>query len=494
MKVKYLWVIMITLSFFGCDDNTGSLGLDMLPEEDKITTIDKTYDVITNSILSGPVYARTDTAYIGRYSDSKFGDYNASFLSQLNNLDSLKFPAVYDRKTKKGHMVKDETLSTELVLMYKKYFGDPLSPIHIGVYELDKIIADSKTIHYTDINPEDYFNRNDPKALLGGVTFSAADLGTPDDQKKLETYFPKITVPLPKSLGEEILRKNRNNPEYFYSNDAFLKNVFKGIYVEADQGNGSIVYVEQVHLKIRFEYYALGKDSTILQTHDKKDSILIGQQIFAGTKEVFQLNRTQTSPETVLENLVAEDTHTYLKSPAGIFTELTLPIEELMADEEIKNDTIHSVKFSFETYNNDKNELFTMRKPARLLMVRKSEMKSFFEENKIPDNITSFKGDLSNGEYVFNNLSRLINYLSDEKANAKEALPEDWNKMVLIPVDLDMIVEKDYRGQDILRVIKVRHNLRPEYAKLSGGLKGNKIKMKAIFTSFNDPAFENKKK
>ena len=27
MKVKYLWVILLSLTFFGCDDNTGTLGL-----------------------------------------------------------------------------------------------------------------------------------------------------------------------------------------------------------------------------------------------------------------------------------------------------------------------------------------------------------------------------------------------------------------------------------------------------------------------------------
>lgn len=30
MKVKYLWVILLSLTFFGCDDNTGTLGLGMV--------------------------------------------------------------------------------------------------------------------------------------------------------------------------------------------------------------------------------------------------------------------------------------------------------------------------------------------------------------------------------------------------------------------------------------------------------------------------------
>ena len=35
MKVKYLWVILLSLTFFGCDDNTGTLGLGMFPGGDQ---------------------------------------------------------------------------------------------------------------------------------------------------------------------------------------------------------------------------------------------------------------------------------------------------------------------------------------------------------------------------------------------------------------------------------------------------------------------------
>ena len=492
MKVKYLWVMMITLSFFGCDDSTGSLGLGMLPDQDKITTIDKTYDVTTNSILSDAVYARTDTAYLGKYSDSKFGDYNASFMSQLNCLDSLKFPEVYDPIKKTGEMVEDQTIETQLTLLYSKYFGDPFSPIHVNVFKLNKDIQESNEIHYTNIDVDNYVDRSDIKARLGDVTFSAADLGTDDEIKNSEDYYPSIVIPIRKEVGDDILRKNRTNPEYFYNNKAFIKNVFEGLYLEADQGNGSIAYVEQVVLSVKFRVYVLDEENNIRQTHDKKDSTVVGVMNFANTKEVFQLNRLITSPESVLEELAEEKNNTYIKSPAGIFTEVKLPIEDIMNDDEIKNDTIHSIKLKFETYLNDDNGYFTMNKPEKLLMIRKSEMTSFFEESKIPDNITSFIADLSKetGQYIYPNVSRLVNYLSAEKTNAKEGeLAEDWDKMVLIPVTTEQRIESDYYGNRKVVIVKVRHNLKPEYARFLGGPDGDKLKMSAIFTSFNDPAF-----
>ena len=53
MKVKYLWVILLSLTFFGCDDNTGTLGLGMFPGGDQnINGKFATIDVKTQSELA----------------------------------------------------------------------------------------------------------------------------------------------------------------------------------------------------------------------------------------------------------------------------------------------------------------------------------------------------------------------------------------------------------------------------------------------------------
>ena len=60
MKVKYLWVILLSLTFFGCDDNTGTLGLGMFPGGDQnINGKLATFDVKTQSELAGKVFAKT---------------------------------------------------------------------------------------------------------------------------------------------------------------------------------------------------------------------------------------------------------------------------------------------------------------------------------------------------------------------------------------------------------------------------------------------------
>ena len=53
MKVKYLGILLFAiLAFYGCDDNTGTLGMGMLPDSDGISAQTKTFESSTKSNLS----------------------------------------------------------------------------------------------------------------------------------------------------------------------------------------------------------------------------------------------------------------------------------------------------------------------------------------------------------------------------------------------------------------------------------------------------------
>ena len=58
-----------------------------------------------------------------------------------------------------------------------------------------------------------------------------------------------------------------------------------------------------------------------------------------------------------------------------------------------------------------------MNIPQYVLMVRKQDMFSFFEENKITDNKTSFLSQYSssNNTYTFTNIAPLITYCIEER-------------------------------------------------------------------------------
>lgn len=129
MKVKYLGALLLTatLTFFGCDDNTGTLGIGMLPGSDGISAHTTTFNVVTRSVFADSVFAKTSTGYVGRFTDSKFGSYEASFLTELNCRDGFKFPEEYDFEKKTGRLTKNRITGVRLRVYYSSWFGDSLN-------------------------------------------------------------------------------------------------------------------------------------------------------------------------------------------------------------------------------------------------------------------------------------------------------------------------------------------------------------------------------
>ena len=446
MKAKYVWVALLALTFFGCDDNTGTIGWDMLPDSDQnINGRYTTYELTTNSDLSGPVFAKTSVGYVGKFTDKEFGEYEASFLAQLNSPDGISFPSVYDPETNpKGVMAGDSIHTAELILYYKSYFGDSINPCRMTVYELDENLTQN---YYTD------------------------------------------------KLGKRIYRLNRDHPEYFKTSEAFINNVFKGIYAKNDYGNGTILYVDQINLNVVIRCHEKDSLGNNLKKKNGADSLYYTTRTFATTKEVIQANKFVNSEK--LNEIAKKTDCTYLKSPAGIFTHATLPINKIY--EELSHDTINAVKLTFNSYNQPDNGKFSMKAPTYVLLLREKERQSFFEENKLTDNITSYlavhNAIISNkpttNQYVFTNLTRLINACVNEKQEAKkkagdswneaawEAANPDWNKVVLIPV----LVQYDSSSNK--NMISIQHDLQPGYVKLEGGPDGTKLKLEVTYTNFN---------
>ena len=97
MKIKYLCALLLAALTYSCDDTTPGIGDTTIPDGDHIQAGGKIYDVTTRSILADSVYARTSTAYLGRYTDPQFGEFTSDFIAQFNCTDDFEFPeAVQD--------------------------------------------------------------------------------------------------------------------------------------------------------------------------------------------------------------------------------------------------------------------------------------------------------------------------------------------------------------------------------------------------------------
>ena len=524
MKVKLLGAMLgASLTFFACDDTTNTLGMGMLPGTDAVKASTTTFEVTTRSVAVDSVYAKTAIGYVGKFTDPEFGDYTASFLTELNCTEDFKFsdvlPDVYEEYVErdtlkgKGTLVDDKVEGLRLLVYYDDWFGDSLNACRMSVYELNdqwKMDRRNENYRYTSINPEKYKGR-----LLGRKAYTAYDASVPDsvrnatDSNGNRTYYPVLTFDLDTEIGEQIMELNRKM-DGFKDADDFIENVFGGVYIESDFGDGTILYVDRVDLEFSYRFHyvdslgvALKKKVNDENGYIGDDSTYIGRQsLFASTKEVIQANRFANSDRVVAK--AEEKEWTYIKSPAGIFTEASLPYDEIYR--KLSADTLNAVKLTFTNYEDRNNQAFSMGAPEEVLLIRKQDVKEFFEENQINDNLTSFvtthNSDAVN-QYHFPNIARLVTTCINEKKAARaEAEKEagaswneeewnaqwneenpDWNKVWLIPVQ----ITTQQTSSSTTVTTAVQHDLQPGYAKLQGGdpeQGGQKLTLEVTYTSF----------
>ena len=464
MKLKYLYAGLLAALIYSCDDATTGIGDSTIAAGDSIPAGAAVYNVHTRSILADSVFARTSTAYLGKYTDPQFGEFSADFIAQFNCVDNYEFPETVQ-----------EITGIQMRMFYETYFGDSLNAMRMQIDTLDKIIPEKElSTFYTSVNPTQYFDENaNPVARKAfaarGASASDSTIINYDNNGKpipYSYYWQDIKLPL--SLGQHMYNKYKEDKNNYKNAEAFIKNVLKGFYIHCTHGDGTILYFTDMQLRLNFKYLIESKST------GKVDSLVNGSTTFAATKEVIQANRFQNSDR--LKELIEEKEFTYLKTPAGIFTEVTLPVEEI--HEMHMRDTLNAASITFTRYNEKGDNKYPMGIPQHLLMVRKCDMHDFFEKNETFDNLTSFIAEYSSmsesaNTYSFPNISSLITHCINEKKQGKN--DADWNKVVLIPVK----VEKDSNGT----IIGLKSNLDMESACLMGGEK-NPLKMQVLYTTF----------
>ena len=441
MKKYFVYILTLLACLTSCDDNTGTLGGSVIPDNDVITIDTATYWATSRSIAVDSVLGKTNKVYLGRFTDPQTKSVlEADFIAQFNCEEGGNvFPDI---------IPGDSAMKVELRLFFTSYFGDPTNTMTAEVYELQETLQEGER-YYTDFDPDQFIKEGEP---LATKVYTLTDYTLEDSELNDSEHYHNVNIPLPREIGTEIIRKFRSNPEFFANASNFIENVCNGYYVKAAQGDGTILYIDQATLNIHFQ----DSDS---------DSTFVTQ--FAGTGEVLQANRFNTKKETLLP-LVEDNSCTYLKTPAGIFTEVTLPVDDILAN----NDSINAAKIIFSCYYDDYDTDYKFGTPQILLMVHKDEMYSFFEKNKLTDDISSFYTTYNStyNRYEYSNISRLITYCDSKREES-----ENWNKVALIPVTT-ITDSNSY-------IVNFRHDFSLNSVRLVGG--NDKIKVRVITSKFN---------
>lgn len=427
MKILRLLTVLViaALTFAACDDTTEGIGGSITNKIDNINISDSAFNVTTKSIVAGAVLSRNNTGLIGKMKDPETGNYvKGDYMTQLSVLPTFSVDTLdYIKQANNGSIEAD---SCYLLVSYNASYGDTIAPMKVTAYEMTKPMAENKEYYSNyDAFKEGCVNENNQHWS------SNYNLSNTSDVKNFKIYLNKKYTKdgkTYKNYGSYIMQTYAEHPEYFKTNYKFLYNVCPGFYIKNVGGTGNMAKIWNTELIFYWtRKKTINTDST---------AVSIGYNRFDGTEEVLQLNKIENDTEN-LKKLASKDQEkcTYLKSPAGIFTEVTLPIEDIMKGHE--KDTLNTATISFPRLNNENEDNpYNFATPSTILMVQKDSLQSFFEKSKLADNRTSYTASYSStgtykNAYTFQNIANLVSAMYKNKGKG-----ENWNKVVLVPVNV----------------------------------------------------------
>lgn len=427
MKILRLLTVLViaALTFAACDDTTEGIGGSITNKIDNINISNSAFNVTTKSIVADSVLSRNNTGLIGKMKDPETGNYvKGDYMTQLSVLPTFSVDTLdYIKQANNGKLEAD---SCYLLISYNASYGDTIAPMKVTAYEMTEPMREDQE-YYSNY---DAFN-NGWVSESNQHWSSNYNLSNTSDVKNFKIYLNKKYTKdgkTYKNYGSYIMQTYAEHPEYFKTNYKFLNNVCPGFYIKNVGGTGNMAKIWNTELIFYWtRHKTINKDST---------AVGIGYNRFDGTEEVLQLNKIENDTEN-LKKLASKDQEkcTYLKSPAGIFTEVTLPIEDIMKGHE--KDTLNTATISFPRLNNENEDNpYNFATPSTILMVQKDSLQSFFEKSKLADSRTSYTASYSStgtykNAYTFQNIANLVSAMYKNKGKG-----ENWNKVVLVPVNV----------------------------------------------------------
>lgn len=501
-----IWMVVAIIAT-SCSEDTADIGFELMPDSDKVTSVGETFTMSSTTLRQEAVVARSGVCYLGSVVDPELKvKTTCDFLGQFHLPSNFVLPEE-DKMVKSeadGRVVAD---SIDVCLYYDSYYGDPLSPMKISVLplRLDNVLEEDEN-YKTDINPMDFTDVASP--YKASASYTAFDTTRPSDETDGTTYYQQIKVKLPVALGTHILRQYyEKDKDGFQNSYHFIHKVFPGFYFRHAGGVGTMISAKMTSLNLYFSYHST--------TTEGKDTVVVGFQRFGGTPEVIQTTRVDnTIPDNILPAPGEEEDYTLLKTPTGLFTEISLPIAEICRGtkpgQNHYTDSISKANISIRKYNFGVDTKYPLSAPTYLLMVAKSRKDEFFEKRELPDSKSSYLSEpFESGStaYQFKNISQLITDLrlyrdkmagvvddnghlipglTDEERERRyrefDENPEnsEWNKVVLIPIEARFSSVTDGYGNSSNHLQRVNHFLGLSSAKLEGGK--DKLKINIVYT------------
>ncbi len=493
IRQKILLVLAGTaFAFSACNnDDILEIGNTLTSDSDKLITASAEFTVSTRTYAPDSVLTRGNACYLGRVLDPENGVCTESgFMSQMNILESFSLPNEAYIKNRHNGKAAADSCEFAIYLDVPSSFCDTLAAMKLRITEMDRPMEEGV----------EYYSNYDPvkKGLLreGGIAkdemFSYCDMGVKDSVRHASGYYDNIRVLLNepytdkqgvtyKDYGTYVMNQYYQHPEFFANSYEFIHHVCPGFFFEITDGLGFHASVPDIGLKVFY-------------TVENADTTYSSAMTLAGTDEVLKTTRVSNDQQT-LESLANDQTCTYIKSPAGLFTEVTLPVADIMNGHE--NDSLLGASISFQRINNTVRDERSLKIPNTLLMVAKDSLDGFFKNNSLPDNRTSVLSSAlttSMNIYSFTNISSMISHLAVKRAEGLRSNPQweadhpNWNKVVLVPITTVTTSTTSVYGSTTSTVTSVRHNLDMTSTRLVGGSQNpyDPVKISVVYAKFSE--------
>lgn len=484
MKFKLFTAIAFSaMAFFSCSTDTDTLGSSLTNESDVLEYSTGSFTAHTRSVLVDSVYARNYDSYFGHVKDPETGTYvKTEFMAQFNMQENIQLPdiSLMLSKDEEGNIVAD---SCEIWLVFDKSacYGDSLAPMKMNILELKEPMSESIT-YYSNYDPRTAgYIRED--GLKKSLLFSLNNLTYSDSIRSLTDYIDVARISLSdkyvdkdgveyNNYGTYLLRTYYNHPEYFKNSYSFIHKVCPGFFFEVADGLGLMAKFVQMEMRT---FYRFSQNS----------SSYVSFLANSSTTEVLQTTQV-TNDKDALTRLVEDQSCTYLKTPAGIFTEVTLPVDEITQSH--TTDSLLSVSMNFLRENSDtKAAKYLMDAPSYIMMLPSDSLKVFFEEEKQFDYRSAFMASLgSTNSYNFTNIGNLITLLSENKKKGLATDPDwinkhpNWNKVLLVPVSVSYTTNTQSNN-----VAVIENQMGLQSTKLVGGV-NTPIEIKVVYAHFKN--------
>ena len=444
--------------FAGCNDNASKVGFTTQPKDEVLTAKADTFLLSAQTVEVPSIYSRSTYTLLGQLSDPLFGDLRSSYVTRLRHAPGFKF----------AHEPEGKKIDSAFVeISYSSWAGDSTLWAKASIYEVTKPLPDS---HYS----------GDIRSYLQG----AKHLGSGSYKAENKTGDHFIYIPVDKAIGQRFYDASVQHPEYFESQKAFEENLLRGIYVESSTGSGCMLSVYSTALLIYYTYTVNGKTAD-----GKADSVIHRRASyrFANTNQLYLSQQFDHANRDEL--LKPNSKYSFITSPLGLATELTLTKEDL--NRVVRSGWSPKTKRLF---NEAKLTLpvdipadgrTVLQPPKYLLLLPADSVKNFFETGQShltqPDvAFLSSEYSILSREYNFSNISKLITqHIENHKSETSSSIEiKQPLRLLLVPVSL----EGGKSGSSSSDVTGVAHYLFPSGVRIK--LDNGKIRLGIVHTTY----------